>query len=122
MPTSSPDLTLDDPERRIAIQAECAYLVNLLALPLVGALYCLFLSARHLRSASPALRQHLLFTTWGSFLALFLLGGMTGFYYLMLGTSPRFWFNTLIFLSIFHTSFVIVGLYTLANSLSGKGL
>ncbi|RMF18982.1 MAG: hypothetical protein D6758_03070 [Gammaproteobacteria bacterium] len=113
---------MDASERRLAVLAEGAYLINLLALPLIGTLYCVATALKYMKGASPALRSHLLFTAWGSLLAPALLSGMTYFYYLQLGLTPHFWFATLSFLAIFHTSFVIIGLYTLAKALAAKGL
>lgn len=122
MPTSNETPELNESERRIAVLVEGAYLINLLALPLIGTVYCILTATRHIKKASSSLRTHLLFAAWGSLLAPVLLSGMTYFYYLQLGLTPHFWFATLSFLAIFHTSFVIIGLYTLAKALSAKSL
>ena len=107
--------------KELAVTAEALYLSNLLILPGVGFLALLILYLRKKQDTSPLaachLRQTLSASIWAGILLLVLntviifFGGYQ---------APSTWVIVIIFFTVVHASFVILGTLGLAAALAGK--
>ncbi len=111
----------NEPGQSLAITAEVLYLANLLLLPGIAFLALLALWARR-RHDSPLLaRCHLLQTVaaslWAGGLlivanaAIILLGGYQ---------QPSTWVVVILYFTMFHSTFVLLGVLGLAKAMAGK--
>lgn len=111
----------NEPGQGLAITAEVLYLANLLLLPGLAFLGLLALWYRH-RDTAPALarshlRQTIAASLWAGVLlvvanaAIILLGG-----YHQVST----WVVAIIYFTMFHSSFVLLGVLGLAKAMAGK--
>lgn len=105
----------------IAVAAETLYLVNLLLLPGLGFILLLLLYKSQYKQASPFTLNHLQQTVsasiWGGFLIIVVcvlilfLGGING---------PYIWMIAIIYFTIAHSSFIILGMIGLIKALAGQ--
>lgn len=111
----------NEPGQSLAVTAEGLYLINLLMLPGLAFLALLALWLKHRRTAPPLARNHLRQTVsaslWAGALlvianaAIILLGG-----YHQVST----WVVAIIYFTVFHSSFVLLGVLGLAKAMAGK--
>ncbi len=125
MPPSSADLPVSEPDeapgQRLAVLAEALYLANLLVLPGVAFLVLgiVFMRA-HSKTpplASAHLEQTLTASLWAGVLLVFVnllilaLGGYR---------APETWVVLIVYFTVCHASFVLLGMVGLAKALSGQ--
>ncbi len=109
------------PGQDIAVMAEMLYLANLLLLPGLAFLALLLLWARHRHTAPPLARCHLRQTLGGSLWAGALLVLANGAIILLGGYDrPATWVVTILYFTLFHSSFVLLGVLGLARALAGQ--
>ena len=122
MPLSDADIPDGDkPEQVIAVQAEALYLINLLLLPGLGFLLLLMLYFRHINSSHSLARCHLRQTLRASLWAGFLLIIINGMIIGILGyDAAQTWIIVLIYFTLCHASFVLLGTLGLARAMAGK--
>lgn len=110
-----------EPGQTLAVTAEVLYLANLLVLPGLAFFILLVLWRKH-RHAAPALarchlRQALAASLWAAVLlvianaAIILLGGYH---------QPSTWVITIMYFTMFHSTFVLLGVIGLAKAMAGK--
>lgn len=109
------------PGQSLAVTAEVLYLANLLLLPGLAFLILMGLWRRHRHVAPPLARCHLQQTLaaslWAGGLlvianaAIILLGGYR---------QPSTWVVTILYFTMFHSSFVLLGVLGLAKAMAGK--
>lgn len=110
-----------EPGQSLAVTAEVLYLANLLLLPGLAFLALLWLWSKH-RHGAPALarshlRQTIAASIWAGVLlvianaAIILLGGYR---------QPSTWMVAIIYFTMFHSSFVLLGVLGLAKAMAGK--
>ena len=107
-------------QKHIPVILHGLYLVNMLSLPGLAMIPLLYLCHRHWNSADPLIychvRQVLSTSIW--FLLVFF-GGVLLFW--SSGEdSPSHWTMLLMYLIVFHTTFVMVGMVGLAKAISRK--
>ena len=109
------------PGQPLAVTAEVLYLANLLLLPGLAFLVLLVVWNRH-RHSAPALarchlRQTLAASLWAGALlvianaAIILLGGYH---------QPSTWVIAILYFTLFHSTFVLLGVLGLAKAMAGK--
>ena len=109
------------PGQSLAVMAEVLYLANLLLLPGLAFLILLAEWRKH-RHTAPALarchlRQTLAASLWAGVLlvianaAIILLGGYR---------QPSTWVVTILYFTMFHSTFVLLGVLGLAKAMAGK--
>jgi len=109
------------PGQSLAVTAEVLYLANLLLLPGLAFLILLAEWRKH-RHTAPALarchlRQTLAASLWAGVLlvianaAIILLGGYR---------QPSTWVVTILYFTMFHSTFVLLGVLGLAKAMAGK--
>jgi hypothetical protein len=111
----------NEPGQSLAVTAEVLYLANLLLLPGIAFFALLALWARHRHDASPLarchLRQTLAASLWAGGLlvvanaAIILLGGYR---------QPSTWIIVILYFTMFHSTFVLLGVLGLAKAMAGK--
>ena len=119
MPTSADQQAI--PGFALAVTAESLYLLNLLLLPGLGFVLLLLLYLTRFKQspvlAKAHLSQTLMASLWGGFLLLvinaliLLLGGYSGVYT---------WVIVILYFTVVHASFVLLGALGLARALSGQ--
>lgn len=95
------------------------YLLNLLALPVIGfvVLVWLFLSAEQV----PALRgAHTRASFYMSIIGAVLIFSGVGVFWLLFGNTGNFWTGAIVWTIVLHTSFVLWGMVSLAQAVSEK--
>jgi hypothetical protein len=119
----SPDRGAVDhaPGQSLAVTAEVLYLANLLLLPGLAFFMLLGLWRKHRHAAPPLarchLRQTLAASLWAGMLlvianaAILLLGGYR---------QPGTWVVAIIYFTMFHSTFVLLGVLGLARAMAGK--
>lgn len=109
------------PGQSLAVTAEVLYLANLLLLPGLAFLILFAVWRKH-RHTAPALarchlRQTLAASLWAGVLlvianaAIILLGGYR---------QPSTWVVTILYFTMFHSTFVLLGVLGLAKAMAGK--
>ena len=122
MPPSEPEYDLTQPPgQSLAVMAEVLYLTNLLLLPGLAFLALLFVYRRQIKQAPPLavchLRQTLSASIWAGIilvianLVILVLGGYT---------SSWTWVIVIIYFTVCHAAFVLVGTVGLARAMAGK--
>jgi hypothetical protein len=111
----------NEPGQSLAVTAEVLYLANLLLLPGIAFFALLALWARHRHDAPPLARCHLHQTLaaslWAGALlvvanaAIILLGGYR---------QPSTWIIVILYFTLFHSTFVLLGVLGLAKAMAGK--
>lgn len=110
-----------DTGRRLALQAEGCYLVNLLLLPGVGFAVLLWLYLQHYDHAPPLARCHLAQTVRATLWGATVLISVTALTVAFGGTdSPLTWTVALLNAISIHTVFVLLGVVGLAHALAGN--
>lgn len=105
-------------------RAQGWYLANLLVLPGLAfiALALMFIKQQRLPESqqNDADSAHIFVAFWMSLLAGFFIvvGGTTA--YLFLGTSNTFWLFLILYFTIFHSSFVLLGMFNLSRAMSKR--
>lgn len=95
------------------------YLLNLLALPVIGfaVLAWLFLSAEQI----PTLRRaHTRASFYMSIIGAVLIFSGVGVFWLLFGNTGNFWTGAIVWAIVLHTSFVLWGMVSLAQAVSEK--
>jgi phosphoglycerol transferase MdoB-like AlkP superfamily enzyme len=95
------------------------YLVNLLALPVIGFAVLLWL---YLQSAgmSELRRAHTRATFYMSIIGAVLIFGGVGAFWLAFGHTGNFWTGAIVWAIVLHTSFVLWGMIALAQAIGEK--
>ncbi|MFC4259266.1 hypothetical protein ACFOZ5_09525 [Marinobacter lacisalsi] len=95
------------------------YLLNLLALPVIGFAVLLWL---YLHSADmPELRRmHARATFYMSIIGAVLIFGGVGAFWLAFGHTGNFWTGAIVWAIVLHTSFVLWGMIALAQAIGEK--
>jgi len=95
------------------------YLLNLLALPVIGfaVLAWMFLRAEN---ASAVRRAHIRATFYMSILGGVLILSGVGWCWLLFGNTGNFWTGAIVWSIILHTSFVLWGMFALAQAIDEK--
>lgn len=123
MPPLAPrEIKSSSKDKKIAIMAEALYLANLLLLPVVAFLLLLVLYFRNGKSSIDGLsachlRQTLSASIWAGIILIvfiagvFLLGGFD---------SAATWVVVILYFTVIHAAFVLLGALGLARAMSGK--
>ena len=120
MPTSA-DNQQAVPGFGLAVAAESLYLLNLLLLPGVGFVLLLLLYLKTARQAPPLAKAHLSQTLVASLWGGFLLLVINGLILLLGGYSAAYiWVIIILYFTLVHASFVLLGALGLARALSGQ--
>lgn len=111
----------NEPGQTLAVTAEALYLANLLLLPGLAFLILFALLHKHRHTASPLalchLRQTIAASIWAGILlvianvAIILLGGYH---------QPGTWVIAILYFTMFHSTFVLLGVLGLAKAMAGK--
>ncbi len=103
-----------------AVLLQSLYLINLLAAPLLTLIPIVYLCRKNWHSPDPVAschtRQVAAVTIW---FGIVFFGGILLFW-LLGNNSPEHWTVLLMYLIVFHTTFVMIGMVGLARALSGK--
>ncbi len=106
--------------KQIPVILQSLYLLNLLALPGIAMVPMIYLCRRHWHSPDRVtvchIRQVLAATIW--FLLVVAGGGLL--FWLLGEPSAHLWTMLLMYLIIFHTTFVMIGMVGLAKALTRK--
>ncbi len=114
-------LALEKPEQRLAVWAEVLYLLNLLLLPGIAFIILFGLFVKHRRHTSAFVRSHLkqtvMFSIWAGILLLLVSLSMV-----MLGGFAQVytWVMLILYFTVVHASFVLIGVLGLSQALAGK--
>lgn len=95
------------------------YLLNLLALPVIGfaVLAWLFMNADQ---ASALRRAHIRATFYMSIVGAALIFSGVGVFWLLFGNTGNFWSGAIVWAIVLHTSFVLWGMIALAQAIGDK--
>lgn len=112
-----------DPDKKVAlaVAAESLYLVNLMVLPGLGFLLIVLLYWKSYKTASALslnhLQQVLFASVWAGVLVIVMLGLI-----LLLGgvDGPYTWVIAIIYFTMAHSSFIILGMYGLVKAMAGE--
>ncbi|MEH6811633.1 MAG: hypothetical protein V7677_03780 [Motiliproteus sp.] len=106
--------------KQIPVVLQGLYLLNLLALPLLAMISILYLCKKHWHSEDLVTRCHTRQVIASSiWFAIVVLGGSLLFW-LVGDHGPQLWTMLLMYLIVFHTTFVMIGLVGLAKAITGK--
>lgn len=95
------------------------YLLNLLALPVIGFAVLIWLLQR--ADQAPALkRAHTVAAFYMSILGAVLIFSGVGIFWLLFGQTGNFWTGAIVWAIAMHTSFVLWGMIALAQALGEK--
>jgi len=109
------------PGQTLAVSAELLYIANLLLLPGVAFLILLWLWRKHRLDAPLLARCHLKQTIAASIWAGALLVLANGAIILLGGYhQPSTWVIAIIYFTVFHSTFVLLGVLGLAQAMAGK--
>ncbi|WP_372964481.1 hypothetical protein [Marinobacter sp.] len=95
------------------------YLLNLLALPVIGFVVLLTLAMKS-GDASPLRRAHSKAAVYMSILGALLIGSGVGISWFMFGNTGNFWTFAIVWAIVLHTSFVLWGMIALAQAIGNK--
>jgi len=95
------------------------YLLNLLALPIIGFVVLLMISM-NARPEQVVRRAHAKAGVYMSILGAILIGSGVGIAWLLLGNTGNFWTWAIVWAIVLHTSFVLWGMIALAQAIGGK--
>jgi hypothetical protein len=95
------------------------YLLNLLALPVLGFMVVLWLFLTG-KDASELRRAHTRACLVMSVIGAVLIGSGVGLAWLALGNTGHFWTFALVWAIVLHTGFVLWGMIALAQAMSGR--
>lgn len=110
----------NEPGQALAVSAELLYLANLLLLPGLAFLILLWLWRKH-RLDAPLARCHLKQTIAASIWAGVLLVLANGAIILLGGyRQPSTWVIAILYFTVFHSTFVLLGVLGLAQAMAGK--
>lgn len=113
--------TNDDRGRRFAVIAESLYLANLLIAPGFAFLGLLWLWRRADVRALPLAHQHLRQTLAASLWASALLFGLSAIILTIGGFASMWgWFAVILYVIVFHTTFVLCGMVGLSRAMAGQ--
>ncbi|MCW8886550.1 MAG: hypothetical protein OQK12_15080 [Motiliproteus sp.] len=106
--------------KQIPVVLQGLYLINLLALPVLALIPIIYLCKKHWKSEDLVIlchtRQVIATTLW---FTVVVVGG--GLMFWFLGEhSPELWTVLIMYLIVFHTTFVMIGLIGLAKAITGK--
>ncbi len=106
--------------KQIPVVLQGLYLINLLALPIIAAVPIIYLCKMHWHSDDLVTRCHtrqvIATTIW---FAVVVIGGALLFW-LVGNHGPELWTMLLMYLIVFHTTFVMIGMVGLAKAITGK--
>lgn len=106
--------------KRIPVILQGLYLMNLLALPILSMIPILYLCKKHWQSEDLVIRCHtrqvIATSIW---FAIVVIGGSLLFW-LFGRHGPGLWTMLLMYLIIFHTTFVMIGLVGLAKAITDQ--
>jgi uncharacterized Tic20 family protein len=109
------------PGQELAVIAESLYLANLLLLPGIAFVILLVLYWRRARSAPPLALCHLRQTLSASLWAGMLLVMINGLIIALGGyTAAQLWVIVILYFTIGHSTFVMLGILGLARALAGQ--
>jgi len=110
-----------DSGQREAVMAEALYLTNLMLLPVIAFLILLGYWWRHRKTAGPLGRCHLAQTVSASLWGGLLLVGANILIVLLGGyDSPNTWMVVIIYFTLVHSTFILLGTLGLARAMAGK--
>lgn len=111
----------NQPGQALAVTAEVLYLANLLLLPGFAFLILLWLWRKHRLDAPSLARCHLKQTIAASIWAGVLLVLANGAIILLGGyRQPSTWVIAILYFTVFHSTFVLLGVLGLAQAMAGK--
>lgn len=111
----------NQPGQTLAVSAELLYIANLLLLPGVAFLILLWLWRKYRLNAPSLARCHLKQTIAASIWAGVLLVLANGAIILLGGYhQPSTWVIAIIYFTVFHSTFVLLGVLGLAQAMAGK--
>lgn len=102
-----------------AIAPVAWYLLNLLALPVIGFVVLLSIMLKS-ADASPLRRAHSKAAVYMSILGAVLIGSGVGISWVMFGNTGNFWTFAIVWAIVLHTSFVLWGMVALAQAIGNK--
>ncbi|MBZ0334729.1 hypothetical protein MARI_00510 [Marinobacter sp. JH2] len=102
-----------------AIAPVAWYLLNLLALPVIGFVVLLSIMLKS-ADASPLRRAHSKAAVYMSILGAVLIGSGVGISWMMFGNTGNFWTFAIVWAIVLHTSFVLWGMIALAQAIGNK--
>ncbi len=117
-------LTDPQPGQQQAVTAEILFLVNLLALPVVGFVLLAVLYYRHHKTAPPLAAAHLTQTfvtsVWGGILIVFVIAVFGSM--LLLGdiSMGYIWMAVIVYFTMVHSTLVVFGALGLARAMAGQ--
>jgi len=111
-----------DNNRKLASLAQLFYLANLLAIPGLALLLLWLLRYLLREQLDPLSRYHFRLALLGSSGALLILGLPTLCFWLLGQHSHEAWTYLFLLLIVTHTTFVMLGIFALAQAMSGKKL
>ena len=121
MSTSDNESGSNQAGQTLAVTAEALYIANLLLLPGLAFLFLLALWHRHRYTAPPLARCHLAQTISASLWAGVLLVVANAVIILLGGYhQPGTWIIVILYFTMFHSSFVLLGVLGLARAMAGK--
>lgn len=95
------------------------YLLNLLALPVIGFAVLLWLFMNS--DQAPTIRRaHVRATFYMSIIGAVLIFSGVGMFWLLFGNTGNFWSGAIVWAIVLHTSFVLWGMIALAQAIGGK--
>ncbi len=110
-----------DAGHREAVIAEALYLTNLMLLPVVAFLILLGYWWRHRQTVGPLGRCHLAQTVSASLWGGLLLVGANILIVLLGGyDSPNTWMVVILYFTLVHSTFILLGTLGLARAMAGK--
>lgn len=95
------------------------YLLNLLALPVIGFAVLLWVFLRS-ENAAPLRKMYAKAAVCMSLLGAALIGGGVAVCWLTFGNTGNFWTSAIVWSIVLHTSFVLWGIISLAQAVSDK--
>ncbi|MBR9870467.1 MAG: hypothetical protein GYB26_04950 [Gammaproteobacteria bacterium] len=102
-----------------AIAPVAWYLLNLLALPIIGFVVLLTIMLKS-ADASPLRQAHSKAAVYMSILGAILIGSGVGISWMMFGNTGNFWTFAIVWAIVLHTSFVLWGMIALAQAIGNK--
>ncbi|MFO8141043.1 MAG: hypothetical protein R6T87_03970 [Marinobacter sp.] len=102
-----------------AIAPVAWYLLNLLALPIVGFAVLLWMFVNS-DNASALRRAHSKAAVYMSILGALLIGSGIGVSWLLFGNTGNFWTMAIVWAIVMHTSFVLWGMVALAQAVGDR--
>ena len=111
-----------DNSRNLASLAQLLYLANLLAIPGIALLLLALLRVMLRERLDSFSRYHFRLALLSGCIALLVLGIPALIFWQLGYDSAGAWTTLLMYLLVIHTTFVILGIYSLARAMTGKRL